>query len=142
MAIGLLALGTVLDLARHIPRLGPVVGDIVAFTPTEARLMDANARIAATRADGSRCTLDAAVMRKTGGSLVVEERHPGLPRTYRAHWSGLRSAADGSDCGSAADLTLRVDDLAALAVAAGGWGVPRQRSGLFASWSGANSVPR
>jgi hypothetical protein len=119
--LALLILGSVSAVVKQSERLGPAVGDIVAF-PASPDPRRGDTRIDATHVAGGHCVIDLAEVRRNGGSFVIEERYPGLPRSYRVHWSGTRTADPGQDCGAAADLDLEVDKVATLALAAGGYG--------------------
>ncbi len=121
VGVAMLVSTSVNAIVRQADRIGPAVGDIIAFPPDSSG-RNAVPRLEVDRADGGKCVLELEAVRKHGGSLVLEERRPGLPRTYRAHWSGRQSATAGQDCGTTADLHLHVDDVAALALSAGGYG--------------------
>ena len=121
VGVAMLISTSVNAIVRQADRIGPAVGDIIAF-PAESTGRNAVPQLEVDRADGGKCVLELDALRKTGGSLVLEQRRPGLPRTYRAHWSGPRSTTTGQDCGTTADLNLHVDDVAALALSAGGYG--------------------
>ncbi len=142
LSVGLLALGGSIEIARMAEQLGPKVGDQVAFGLDTRSQIVSKEILAVARADGSACRLDIALMQKSGGSLIVEERGPGSPRLYRVHWSGRATAADGGNCGSAVDLRLNDGQLATLAEAAGGYGLTRRRLVLSTPWATAGaSVP-
>ena len=83
-----------IGLMRGVSELGPKVGDIVAFDPLAQLSRDMTAQIAVMRANGSArgsCTLDMRAMHAGGGSVVIEAMAPGVTRTYRVHWAGLRT---------------------------------------------------
>jgi hypothetical protein len=123
--------GTI-GLLQQVGQLGPKVGDIVSFDPTESFSRDMKARIAATSASnrrGAGCVLDVRSMHDTGGSLVIESRQPQTEHGFRVHWAGRHSSNDGTDCGSSADLLLDQDDIEVLALAAGGFGVAATKHG-------------
>jgi hypothetical protein len=126
---GALALAGVvgaIDLVRAVADLGPRVGDVLAFRTGHSPAINMNARLDVARADQGTCRLDIGVLRLTGGSMVVEQRQPGMPRLYRVHWSGPRTSTDGGNCGVSADLRLRDADMEILALAAGGYGLGRR----------------
>lgn len=119
--LGVLVYSGVSAVIRHVEHLAPTVGDIVSF-PANPKATTSDARLRVLRAGGGHCELAVTTLRKAGGTLVVEERRPVEPR-LRVHWLGGRTADDGADCGHAADLLLEPGDMAALAMAAGGYGV-------------------
>jgi hypothetical protein len=101
----------VMELARRSWGFGPAVGDIISFSPQRPVARDLAVRLVAQRAGQSGCVLDVTAMRATGGSLIVEARETGRNPFYHVHWSGLRTSADADNCGAAADLDLRGNDL-------------------------------
>jgi hypothetical protein len=122
--VGVLAVVfAVAAIAREAAQLGPRVGDVVAFEPGHPIPFDSQARLTASRPGQVNCVLDVAMMQRSGGSLMVEQRG-GMPDLfYHAHWAGPRTSADSDDCGAEADLVLSQIDINALAAAAGGFGV-------------------
>jgi hypothetical protein len=110
-------------IARQAEAFGPQVGDVVAFGTSHRPPFESAARLTADRADLPGCMLDVALMQKSGGSLIVDQRDTGPTRRYRAHWAGPRTSDGASDCGIDAELILTGSDLAALAAAAGGLGL-------------------
>jgi hypothetical protein len=110
------------SLARQAAEMGPKVGDMIAFDPARPSLFDSTARLTAERPKQSHCVLDMAVLRRSGGSLVVEQRGTGPERLYHLHWAGPRTSDDASNCGTDADLVLSPADMSALAMAASGSG--------------------
>ncbi|MGE0222678.1 MAG: hypothetical protein AB7F35_03150 [Acetobacteraceae bacterium] len=139
MAVALFGLGMMLDLVHRLARSRPTVGDMIVFTPRPPGRMDSKVEVTARLTDGSECKLEIAAIRESGGSLVVEERRPGPPELFRAHWSGMRTAAGPANCGTRADLWLRIEDLANMAQAAGGWGVGTRRTVMLPPWWRSNS---
>jgi hypothetical protein len=119
----------VASLARQVAQLGPDVGDIVTFKPDQTSRSDSNARLTAGRPRQTNCVLDVSVMKRSGGSLVVEQRGAVTDQFYHAHWAGQRTTEDATDCGSEADLVLSRADMTALALAAVGPGAD-QTDGL------------
>jgi hypothetical protein len=102
----------------------PRLGDIVAFNAAKRDPASTVARVDAApvgTASGATCQLDASTMLRSGGSLLVEARHPKQAREYRVHWAGSRTSPGTRDCGASADLMLSRGDLGALSVAAGGF---------------------
>lgn len=95
---------------------------------------DMKTRVTAIYAEGkpgASCVLDVRTMHAIGGSLIVEARQPQPAFGLRVHWAGRRSAAEGADCGSSADLLVDPDDSEVLAMAAGGFGTAAsKRMGL------------
>lgn len=141
LSVGLLALGGSMEIARMAERFGPRVGDQVAFGLDTRSQIPSQETLAVVRADGSACRLDIALMQKSGGNLIVEERGPGPQRLYRVHWLG-RATADDGNCGAAVDLRLNDGQIATLAEAAGGYGLSRRRLVLSTPWATAGaSVP-
>ena len=66
------------------------------------------------------CVLDLDVLRRSGGSLVVDGKPEAAgPDTWRLHWAGERTSRDMADCGQEAELILNAADLRMLAAAAG-----------------------
>jgi hypothetical protein len=113
----------VAGIAREAAEFGPGVGDIVTFDPAHQPGFDSDARLIAARPGQDECVLNVGVVRRSGGSFVLEQRDAGPDRLYRAHWSGPRTSEDAAtDCGADADLSLSRTDLSALAAAAGGFG--------------------
>jgi hypothetical protein len=137
-AIAVLVHAGATTVVRNAAELVPKVGDIVSFDPARAASVDVNARLPVTRADQASCVLDVAAIRQGGGSLVVEARHSDQPRTYRVHWSGTRTSQGADDCGAAADLVVRSNDLDVLALAAGGYGVEHRSLMQMVPWAGAS----
>jgi hypothetical protein len=93
---------------------------------------DKGIRLAVLRADGDGCTLALNVMRRSGGSLVIESQAASDPITFRVHWAGERTSDDGADCGPRADLTVRRHHLDLLASYAGGYGAGPERAAVYA----------
>ena len=142
MAVGLLALGGSIEIARMTDQFGPKVGDQVAFGLDARSQVASQETLAVTRTDGAACKLDIALMQQFGGSLIVEERGPGPQRLYRVHWSGRATAAGGGNCGASVDLRLNDRQIGTLAEAAGGYGLTRRRLVLSTPWATAGaSVP-
>lgn len=139
-ALGLAAGAASADLVYRLAAV-PHVGDIVAFDiGTQPSYGYVEGRVLAERPGQDGCALDPEAMRKTGGSLIVEERLAGRNPRLRAHWAGLRTAGDNSNCGADADLVLRASDMAILAAAAGGYGVVKPPV-LPVSWMDAQVFP-
>lgn len=123
----------------HAVQFGPNVGDIVAFNTTTdlqdlaqmhvpATYAPASAGIAATAERG--CSLSPSVIAGGGGSLVIEAKETTSPPMYRVHWAGPRTDDSAANCGTIADLQIKLSDLRVLANAAGGFGVARKH-GVF-----------
>jgi hypothetical protein len=103
--------------------LGPQIGAIIAFEPVQAELNDTQVRIVVLRigkSSPSPCVLDAHVMLTSGGSLMIDAIPFDSRRRVRVHWIGTRTSDGVNDCGTAADLLLTREDIAALTVAASG----------------------
>jgi hypothetical protein len=128
-ALALACMVGTIGLLHQVAQFGPKVGDIIAFDPLDAMSRDMNAQITATHVDrpGRTCLLDVRTMHTAGGSLIIEARLP-LPQPgFRVHWAGGSSSGGGSNCGHTADLVIDQQDIAILAMAAGGYGVPTRR---------------
>jgi len=133
-AIALAGMVGTIGLIHKAGELGPAVGDIIAFDPLDP--INIHSRIAAIPADDDpsvACVLDVRTMHAGSGSLVIEAREPRGQFAYRVHWAGPRSSDDNADCGSSADLLVSIEDVATLATAAGGYGVPASK---HAGWIG------
>jgi hypothetical protein len=142
LAIGLAGMVGTISLIRAVGEIGPKVGDIVAFDPTDPISADMKARVTATPTDGRPgvdCVLDVRAMHEGGGSLIIESRQPMTNHGMRVHWAGAHSANDSTNCGSAADLLLNQDDIEMLAMAAGGFGVPASKQHI-ALWGASPAV--
>ncbi len=124
-----------IKLAQSAAEFGPQVGDVLSFEPMHRISQDPPPRVTVTRDGQGECVLDFAVIRRSGGSLVIESLTPRPGRVYGAHWAGPRSSADGGDCGQSAALTLTDDNLEVLALAAGGYGVADKRLIARNMWS-------
>ncbi len=90
------------------------LGDIVAFSATGTETVTADVRLLVHRQDRFGCVLDINVLRRSGGSLIVESR-VGPGRHFRVHWAGARTTDDTASCGEQADLIVESDDLDTLA---------------------------
>jgi len=123
-AMALAGMVGTIGLIRGVGILGPGVGDIVAFDPQDAMSRDMKAHVMAIPVGqvGIACDLDVQAMHQGGGSLIVESRQPMLTGSIRIHWAGNRTATDGTNCGSSADLVIDQEDVELLALAAGGFG--------------------
>jgi hypothetical protein len=141
-AAALLSFVGAVDLARAVAEMGPRVGDVIDFRPDRAITLNVEARLDVARTDHTTCRLDVVTIRRSGGSLVVEQRRPGMPHLYQVHWSGIRTSPDGADCGASSDLLLKDTDMEVLALAAGGYGVEHKRFGLTAAWGGQSDAVR
>src|SRR4051812_10060790 len=97
--LGVLILGTTIEVVHRAANLGPKVGYMIAYHGERDVTSDPGMRLDVTRADGKACVVDLATLRRGKGSLVVEERHPAPGRFYRAHWSGGATSAGPTDCG-------------------------------------------
>ena len=129
-AIALAGMVGTISLIREVGEIGPKVGDIVSFDPLDSMSRDLTARVTAMPADnrpGVACVLDVRTMHAGGGSVIIESRQPLIPYGLRVHWAGTRSADDGTNCGSSAELLVNQDDIEVLAMAAGGFGVPASK---------------
>jgi hypothetical protein len=129
------------DLLELATNARPALGDIIVFGADRPLARDVAGQVAAQHVGDQEfgqagCMLDVGIMRRSGGSLIVEERAPGPTARVRVHWSGLRTSADADNCGAAADLLLRPREVNALALGAGGYG-----AGLAARPGAATAAP-
>ena len=106
--------------------IGPKVGDILVFRQGAHMPIDWEFTVMTTAVPAASCSLRPAIMAAEGGSLVVEQRLQS-PRTFQVHWGGLRTSADGSDCGGSAELVVSNADLQLLSNVVGGPGVKSYR---------------
>ncbi len=142
-ALALAGMVGTIGLLQHVGKLGPKVGDIVAFEPVDSFSRDMKARVEAVATDtrlAAKCVLDVQAMHASGGSLVIEARLPQTQHGYRVHWAGRHSSDDGTDCGSSAELLLNQDDLEVLAMAAGGFGVTAAKLAHGSMWNASSAV--
>jgi len=139
-AMTLLSVLGAVDLVRAVAALGPGVGDVITFESGQGAALDMDARLDVVRTDQTACQLDVAAIGRAGGSLVVEQRQPGQPRLYQAHWSGPGTSPNGADCGQSADLLLKDADMEVLAMAAGGYGLERKTAVMTGVW-GSDAIP-
>jgi|GEM_PF-3442544 len=116
------------------------LGDIVAFTTAGTETGTADVRLLVHRQDRFGCVLDINVMRRSGGSLIVESQ-VGSGRNFRVHWAGARTTDDTASCGEQADLIVGSGDLDTLARAAGGSRAGRTRTPLSAGTFGDVLMP-
>jgi len=80
--------------------------------------------------------LDLNVLRRSGGSLVVEGQVSETTGTFRVHWAGQRTSADTANCGEDAILILEKRELDILAMRAGGYGADQKRLPTFVADAG------
>ena len=114
-----------LSAANAIAELGqatPHVGDIISFAASASQPVEDGTRLIVHRPDRVGCVLDLGILRRSGGSLVVEKQVNDGPQSFRVHWAGKRTTADASNCGDNADLILEGQQLDTVALAAGGYG--------------------
>ncbi|HUB13247.1 MAG TPA: hypothetical protein VMB34_14960 [Acetobacteraceae bacterium] len=87
-------------------QFGPPLGEILHFGPYNG--WAPVWRIDAVRvADQQHCVLRPAIMAASRGSMVVEQRL-GDGRTFVVHWAGGPTSDRPTNCGSAADLAVRL----------------------------------
>jgi hypothetical protein len=118
--------------------LTPNIGDIVSYAPSrdDPRVAD-GARLIVHRMGQFGCVLDLDILRRSGGSLVVEAQLVDAPGKFRVHWAGERTSADAGNCGEQADLILDRRMLDLLALSAAGYGVGQKRLPVFVNPAGA-----
>jgi hypothetical protein len=131
----LLVSAIALNLIVRIVHTTPHVGDIVAFAPSTALPADDGTRLIVHRQDQFGCVLDLNVLRRTGGSLVIENQLDAPPGRFAAHWAGPRTSADAADCGSQADLIVDRLDLEILSMSAGGYGARPIREAMYSHFA-------
>ena len=115
----LFVVNKIVDLARGTPH----VGDILAFVPSTTEPGESGTRLLVHRRNQFGCVLDLNVIRRSGGSLIVETEAGGGAGNFRVHWAGDRTSAGTENCGIDADLIVDRSDLNILALSAGGYGV-------------------
>jgi len=133
---GLILLSGIAQVRQLVEKAGPKLGDFIVFSPDQKDGSSGLTSLTVRRTDGGTCVLDVATLRRGWGSLVIEARYATPKRVFQAHLSGQGTGAGPDDCGRSADLLLRPDELTALAVAAGGYGVSRRRSAEGPLWPG------
>lgn len=137
-AIALAGMVGTIGMVRAVGDLGPKLGDIVAFDPSEAMSRDMKAQVPAIPVDsrpGVGCVLDVQAMHAGGGSVIIESWLSPTGYGTRIHWAGARSAADGTNCGTSADLLVHRDDIDVLAMAAGGFGTIAAKHARGVFWA-------
>jgi hypothetical protein len=122
-ATGMLVVALALDVMVRLAHTTPQLGDIVAFAPSASAPADDGARLLVHRQDQFGCVLDLNVLRRSGGSMVLETQLSVQGNNFRVHWAGTRTSDDPGNCGSDADLILDRLDLEILSLAAGGYGM-------------------
>jgi len=122
-AMTLLVAAGAASLLSALVRIGPRVGDIIAFDPLRYVRADPKLRLLATRSAAFACVLDLDTIGQSGGSMILEARLSGDTRGFFLHWAGDRTSSDAADCGKSADLIVDQRDMDVLILAAGGNGV-------------------
>jgi hypothetical protein len=105
----------------------PHLGDIVAFAPSATVPSGDGTRLVVRRKGQTDCVLDLAVLRRSGGSLVVDTEIVGDTGGFGAHWAGPRTSDAVGNCGGDAELLVDHTDLDILAMSAGGYGIGPKR---------------
>ncbi len=127
--VAVIAVNTITQLARTTPH----VGDILVFAPSAVvPVGDDDTRLLVHRQDQFGCVLDLNVLRRSGGSLVIETEIGGNTKNFRVHWAGDRTSGDTGNCGADANLVIDHRDLSILALAAGDYGISHKRIPAFA----------
>ena len=124
LVLGVAMVGMV-RLAMAANTWGPGVGDIIRFAGPAPELAP-RVRFRVTRVGpngGSLCRLDSKLLRRAGGSLIVESAAQPELDGYLVHWAGHGPTSAGADCGARAELRVSAAALGSLATAAGGFGV-------------------
>jgi hypothetical protein len=133
-ATGVVSVALALNVFIRLAHTTPHVGDIVAFRPSMIALDNDDTRLLVHRQDQFGCVLDLNVLRRSGGSLILETRLGTETSGFRAHWAGARTSDDPGNCGSDADLILDRLDLDILSMSAGGYGIhPVHGTPIFTS---------
>jgi hypothetical protein len=122
-ATGVLVVALALNVMVRLAHTTPHLGDIVAFAPSATAPADDGARLLVHRQDQFGCVLDLNVLRRSGGSMVLETQLSVQGNNFSVHWAGTRTSDDPGNCGSDADLILDRLDLEILSLAAGGYGM-------------------
>lgn len=123
--LGLAAIVTIVGLKGLADSLGPQLGDIVSFLPSDTSTsMSSSITVSPVNTSARNpCVLDMQVIQKSGGSLVIEATRSKPDRLFKVHWAGVRTSHGQCDCGNSADLLLNSVQITALIFAAGGKGV-------------------
>jgi hypothetical protein len=116
--IGVMVMAVTLDVVVKLADVAPRVGDIVAFTPSATVPDDDDTRLFVSRQDQTSCVLDPNVLRRSGGSLVVETQIGAEASSFVTHWAGARTSDGPEDCGSNVNLIVDRLDLNALSQSA------------------------
>jgi hypothetical protein len=109
----------------------PKIGHIIAFEPSPDNAIRDASRIELRRPDQPYCIFDLNVVRRLGGSLIVERQLDGDAADFRVHWAGQRTSDDAADCGGDAVLIAGRQELDRLASSAGGYIVSETPAPLF-----------
>lgn len=123
-AVFVLTAETAVDAFANFSHAAPRVGDMMSFAASQEAPTDPGVRLMVSRPDRLGCVLDLDVIRRAGGSLVVEGKTVASDSSFLVHWAGERTTADAGDCGSNTDLVVDAGALDTLAMAAG---MPRAR---------------
>lgn len=110
----------------------PVVGHIIAFDATRSDEAEPGRRLEVQRADGTGCVLDLNMVRRFGGSLVVETLAADSADGFRVHWAGKLTSDGAGDCGRDTNLIVGRRTLDLLASSAGGYGTGQDRAPVYA----------
>ena len=103
----------------------PQVGHIVTFGPSGGGAGYEHVEV--RRTDNSTCVLDSGLMRRFGGSLMVETRVADAQGDFLVHWAGRLTSNEATDCGSDAIIKIGRSELDLLAASAGGYGAGPDR---------------
>ncbi len=136
LLIALSAANAIADMVH----LRPHIGDIVSFTPTGNQPSADGTRLIVHRPSQFGCVLDLSVLRRSGGSLVVEGQVTEATGSFRVHWAGERTSVDTANCGEEADLILDGQELDILALSAGGYGTSKKHLPVFAASSAGSGI--
>lgn len=96
----------------------PSVGDLIAFAPQQSGTADNPDVMAVKALPDAVCVLDTGVLRRSGGSFMIQARMDTQDGVVIAHWAGPHTAEGADDCGNASDLVLDRAQLNRLASAA------------------------
>ncbi len=114
----------------------PHIGDIVSFTAAGNQPVEDGTRLIVHRPHQLGCVLDLGILRRSGGSFVVESQAAETLGNFRVHWAGERTSADTANCGPSTDLILDGQELDILALSAGGYGAGTKRLPMLVDRSG------
>jgi hypothetical protein len=96
----------------------PAVGDLIAFAPQPAFGSSEPEVMSVKSLPNAVCVLDTGVLRRSGGSFMIQSRIDAEDGVVIAHWAGPRTSEGPDDCGNGSELVLDREQLSRLASAA------------------------